>query len=131
MGQSVSITDTIDNQSATAASPDWIDSFYLSTEPAISSSAVHESGYLGMGQSILFDAAASTDSSGDIIIDDQGVVLFFLKQSDGSFLNLAGNGDTVSENGSVPFSSRTSSAQRWHSCRAARSITSRTEMAIL
>ena len=40
VGQSISITDQIDNESSAAASPSWFDSFYLSPQPAMSSSAV-------------------------------------------------------------------------------------------
>ena len=56
----------------------------------------YESGYFGMGQSTIYDATASTDSSGDITILDQGLALEFIAQSGGTYLNTSGNGDTVS-----------------------------------
>ena len=52
-----------------------------------------------MGQSTLLDATASTDSSGDITILDQGLALQFLSESGGTYLNTSANGDTVSVNG--------------------------------
>ncbi len=61
----------------------------------------YESGYFGMGQSTVLDATASTDSSGDITIIDQGLVLQFLAESGGTYLNTSGNGDTVSVSSSA------------------------------
>ena len=40
VGQTITLSDTIDNLSSNAASPSWVDSYYLSPEPTLAESAV-------------------------------------------------------------------------------------------
>ena len=52
-------------------------------------------GVFGIGRTTYLDATASTDGNGDITILDQGLVLGFVKQTDGTYDDISGTGDTV------------------------------------
>jgi RHS repeat-associated protein len=57
-------------------------------------------GAFGFGRTSFLDATATTDSTGNVTIQDQGLNLTFVKQTDGSYLDLSGSGDAVGVDGS-------------------------------